>query len=67
MSNKWYKTDENNTIWWKDDPDTIGEMIFSFDQETEYNLFLDYEKLTPQQKKILKKECPDLYNLVDGR
>ena len=34
----WYKNEETDKIWWKD-TDRIGEVIFSFDKQHEYNLF----------------------------
>lgn len=64
-NNTWYKNDENDTIWWKDTPDTVGVWIFSFDKKTEYNLYEDYpQKLTPEQKAIFDKENPEWSQLL---
>lgn len=48
----WYKNEETDKIWWKD-TDYIGEFIFSFDKQHEYNLFQDYPyKLTKEEKRF---------------
>ena len=58
MSNSWYKNEETDVVWWKDTA-AVGEWIFSFDKETEFNMFSDYPyKLTPQQKDIFDRENP---------
>lgn len=59
----WYKEEKGDKIWWKETPGIIGEFIFSFDRIHEYNFFRDYEKLTPEQKEIFKKENPGLARL----
>ena len=57
VPNIWYKNNETDTIWWKDDPTVIGVWIFSFDKTTEFNMFHDYPyKLTKEQKQIFDKE-----------
>lgn len=57
MSQIFYKKNESDKIWWIKDTEQVGNMLFSFDKETIYNLFRDYpEKLTPEQKKIFDKE-----------
>jgi hypothetical protein len=61
MSNKyeWYKNDPGDKIWWKDNPDIVGEWVFSFDKEVEFNMFRDYPyKLSAEQKKIFDEENP---------
>jgi hypothetical protein len=59
VSNSWYKNNKTDKIWWKDMPDTVGVWIFSFDKETEFNMFADYPyKLTPEQKEIFDAENP---------
>lgn len=61
MSNDamWEKNNPTDKIWWKFQPDRIGEWVFSFDQKTEFNMFHDYPwKLTPEQKKIFDEENP---------
>ncbi len=61
MSNKyeWYKNDSCDKIWWKDNPDIVGEWVFSFDKEVEFNMFRDYPyKLSAEQKKIFDEENP---------
>lgn len=61
MSNKyeWYKNDSGDKIWWKDNPDIVGEWVFSFDKEVEFNMFRDYPyKLSAEQKKIFDEENP---------
>ena len=57
-SNKWYKNNASDRIWWKN-TDSVGEWIFSFDKKTEFNMFRDYpDKLSPEQKKIFDEENP---------
>lgn len=60
----WYKNEPNDKIWWRDNLDTVGEYLFSFDKKTLLNFFADYpEKLTPEQKAIFDKENPELAKL----
>ena len=59
MPNKWFKNNKKDSIWWKDTPDTVGEWIFSFDKEEEFNMFADYpHALTVEQKLIFDAENP---------
>lgn len=58
LSNRWYKENKADVVWWKD-TDTVGEFIFSFDKKIEFNLFADYPyKLTEKQREIFYKENP---------
>lgn len=59
-SDKWYKENPNNKIWWLDNGnETKGEWIFSFDKKVKFNLFADYPyKLSQEQKAIFDKENP---------
>lgn len=59
-SNKWYKDDPNNKIWWLDNGnEQTGVFVFSFDKKTRYNLFADFPyKLTDEQKLIFIEENP---------
>lgn len=60
MLSNWYKNDITDKIWWKDTSENVGLWIFSFDKETEYNMFSDYpHKLTPEEKMIFDKENPE--------
>ena len=59
QSNKFYKNSPDDQIWWVDNPDTVGEWLFSFDQEKVFNMFADYpHNLTAEQKAIFDKENP---------
>lgn len=59
QSNKFYKNNPSDVIWWVENSDTVGEWLFSFDKETIFNMFADYpDKLTPEQKEIFDKENP---------
>ena len=59
MSNNFYKENANDKIWWVDNPDKIGEFLFSFDKKKTFNLFQDYPwKLTAEQKELFDKENP---------
>ena len=42
-----------------ENPDTVGEMMFTFDGEKIFNLFRDYpHELTEEQKRIFDEENP---------
>ncbi len=57
----WSKDNENDKVWWKNQPYKVGIWIFSFDKKTEYNYYEDYpNKLTAEQKRIFDKENPCL-------
>lgn len=59
QSNKFYKNNPSDQIWWVEKTDTVGEWLFSFDKKQVFNMFQDYpEKLTPEQKAIFDKENP---------
>ena len=59
QSNKFSKNNPSDSIWWVDNPEKIGEWLFSFDKKTVFNMFRDYpDKLTPEQKEIFDKENP---------
>ncbi len=59
QSNKFYKNNPTDKIWWVDNQGTVGEWLFSFDKKTVFNMFADYpHKLTPEQKAIFDKENP---------
>ena len=36
------KNNPDNMIWWVDNPDVKGQMLFSFDKKNVFNLFADY-------------------------
>lgn len=58
-SKNFYKENETDSIWWVDDPETVGVWLFSFDRKTVFNMFEDYPyKLTPEQKEIFDRENP---------
>lgn len=57
--NEWYKNKPDDKIWWLDNRGIIGEWVFSFDKEKEFNMFRDYpHALTEEQKKIFDEENP---------
>lgn len=59
MSSEFYKENADDKIWWVDNPDKIGEFLFSFDKKKTFNLFQDYPwKLTAEQKEIFDRENP---------
>lgn len=59
QSNKFYKNNPDDKIWWLDDFTHKGEWVFSFDRKETFNMFADYpHKLTPEQKKIFDEENP---------
>ncbi|WP_195547834.1 hypothetical protein [Holdemania sp. 1001095H_141210_F2] len=59
QSNKFYKNNPNDKIWWMDNPEQKGVWLFSFDKERVFNMFADYpDKLTKEEKEIFDKENP---------
>lgn len=59
VSNKFFKNNKDDAIWWVSNADTKGEWLFSFDKKKIFNMFSDYpNKLTPQEKAIFDKENP---------
>lgn len=66
--NNWEKNKPTDKIWWLNDPNRIGEWIFSFDRIKRYNMFSDYpEKLTHEQKMIFDKENPKWAEFFNDR
>lgn len=54
-----YKNNEESKIWWIDKIDFRGELLFSFDQQKIYNLFLDYpHNMTEEEVRIFDSENP---------
>jgi hypothetical protein len=68
-SNKFYKKNPSDVIWWVDNSyECRGEFIFSFDKKETFNLFSDYPwKLTAKEKKIFDKENPFWANFFEDR
>lgn len=59
QSNKFYKNNPDDLIWWVNNSEVKGEWLFSFDKEHIFNMFRDYpHKLTQEQKKIFDEENP---------
>ena len=53
------KNNPDNMIWWVDNPDVKGQMLFSFDKKNVFNIFADYpHKLSKRQKEQFDKENP---------
>jgi uncharacterized Zn finger protein len=56
---EFYKKNDNDTVFWIDNVEHIGEHLFSFDKKKIYNLFADYpHNLTEEEKRIFDKENP---------
>jgi len=69
MSTKYsfYKKEPKDKIFWVNNPETIGEHLFSFDKKTVFNMFQDYpDKLTVEQKEIFDKENPFWADFFNG-
>jgi hypothetical protein len=59
QSNRFYKNKPSDRIWWVDNPERIGEWLFSFDKKKVFNMFSDYpHNLTTEQKQLFDKENP---------
>ena len=53
------KHDEQLSVTWIENPDTVGEMLFTFDGVKIFNLFRDYpHELKLEQKKAFDVENP---------
>ena len=57
-SNKFYKKDPTDSIWWVEPDGRKDAFLFSFDKKKVYDLFFDYHKLTKKQKELFDKENP---------
>ena len=54
-----YKYGVESKVWWIDKIDVRGELLFSFDQQKIYNLFLDYpHNMTEEEVRIFDSENP---------
>lgn len=59
MEYDFYKDKRTDKVFWVDDVDNIGELMFSFDKKKLYNLFADYpHNLTESERQIFDKENP---------
>ena len=69
QSNKFYKNNENDKIWWVDNSDRqVGVWLFWFDKKKIYNMFSDYPwKLTKEEREIFDKENPYWKNFFEDR
>lgn len=54
-----YKEKPECKIWWLEDPETKGEIYFTFDFKKIYGIYGDYpQNLTTEEKEIFDKENP---------
>lgn len=59
LKNNFYKNNEEDTIYWVDNPDKIGVWEFTFDKKKIYNMFRDYpHELSKEEVEIFDKENP---------
>ena len=62
------KNNPKDKIWWVDDPERIGEWLFSFDKKKIYNMFSDYpDKLNKDQIELFDKENPEWADFFSDR
>lgn len=62
------KNNPTDKIWWVDNPDVVGEWLFTFDKKTIFNMFRDYPFiLSPKQKAIFDEENPEWANFFKDR
>ena len=65
---KFVRHNPDDVIWWVDNPENIGEWLFTFDKTNVFNMFRDYpERLTKKQKEIFDKENPEWANFLKDR
>ena len=56
---KIYREKKDDKVWWLDNSKAVGELVFTLDKKTFYNLFRDYpDKLTVQEWVDFNKENP---------
>ena len=68
MQNNWYKNKPTDKIWWLDNPNKVGEWVFSFDKKKTFNMFADYpHALTKEQKAIFAAETPSWKDFFKDR
>ena len=68
MSNDLYKNKPSDNIYWVDNPERIGEWLFSFDKKKIYNMFEDYpQNLTKSEKEVFDKENPEWADFFKDR
>ena len=68
QSSKFYKNNPDDSIWWLDNPEKVGEWLFSFDKKKVFNMFSDYpHELTPEQKAVFDKENPEWADFFKDR
>ena len=66
--NNFYKNKDSDLIWWIENPDMVGEHLFTFDKKKIFNLFKDYPySLTSEQKEIFDRENPYWANFFKDR
>jgi hypothetical protein len=54
-----YKINKDDQIWWVNDRNSAGSLLFSFDRKRIFSLFRDYPcKLTEQEKELFDRENP---------
>ena len=64
MLSDFYKRNKKDKIWWIDEIDCYGPILFSFDKKEIFNFWPDYpDKLTKEQKELFDKENPELAKL----
>lgn len=57
---KFVRNNPGDMIWWVDNPERIGEWLFTFDKVNVFNMFRDYpDKLTRKQIELFDKENPE--------
>lgn len=54
-------------VWWLTGGNEDGAIYFSFDKKRRYNVYGDYDKLTPEEKTIFDKENPFWANWHKGK
>lgn len=65
---RYYKNNPGDELWWLDTRDNDGDFVFSFDMQTDFNMFRDYPwKLTAEQKEIFDRENPMWAKFFDDR
>ena len=68
QSNKFYKENPDDSVWWVDTSESDGLFLFSFDGKKIFNLFRDYpHELTPEQKAIFDRENPQWKEFFSDR
>ncbi|WP_297571065.1 hypothetical protein [uncultured Anaerovibrio sp.] len=63
MQKNFYKENKNDLIWWIDNPDVIGEWLFSFDKKEDFQFVF---RLSVEADQGTKRNLRPRKSILDG-